>query len=297
MTALSLVGLAAAACQPADDGSAHAAGRGETASSAATPTSLPTRTSTFPSAPLPSSTLSPAPPSPTPVVGLRKFGPGQLSIPILLYHHIAPTPTPSRYTVSPEAFEQQLSYLQAAGYHTITMAQFTRAMQVGAWLPDRPIVLTFDDGNLDNYQYALPRLQAHGMVGVLYMVANRIGVEGYLSAEQLLALVAAGWEIGGHTMTHVDLTRLGAERLRVEIHDSRLALQKALGVPVESFAYPFGKVNAIVVQKVVAYGYLSAAGIGISVIHAPDTLYYLDRREVRGSYGLEAFEALLLQPR
>ncbi len=226
-----------------------------------------------------------------------KFGPGRVQIPILLYHRVADKGAPSRYTIAPQDFERQIAYLQQAGYRSIRLSQLVEAIQNGAMLPERPVVLTFDDGNLDNYTNAFPILQQHGMIGVEYVVANRLDSDGYLSADQVRAMAAAGWEIGSHSMTHTDLTTVTANQVRVEIHDSKVLLQNVLGFPIESFAYPFGKVDPDLTHQVFEYGYLSGAGLGISLIHGPETLYYLDRREVWGTFDIKAFQTLLIQPK
>jgi peptidoglycan/xylan/chitin deacetylase (PgdA/CDA1 family) len=108
---------------------------------------------------------------------------------------LADTP-PVRYTISAQRFEQQLDYLISHGYETITVQDLVDAIRTGASLPRQPVVLTFDDGNKDLLELAYPRMQARGMVGVVYVVGNRIGVEGFLNAESLQMLCNAGWEIG-----------------------------------------------------------------------------------------------------
>ena len=255
-------------------------------------------------APLSTSPPAPASPAVTPTpagaptddASPPPFHPGPVAVPILLYHHVRDTLQPVRYTLDPERFEAQLDDLVAGDYHTITVQDLVDAIRIGAPLPERPVVLTFDDGNRDVLDQAFPRMQARGMVGVIYIVGNRIGADGFLASLDLRSLRDAGWEIGSHGMTHVALPDLPAGTLADEIEGSKTAIEAALGEPIHSFAYPFGVITAESLSLVIQAGYTSGAGLGILNEHRPDGLFYLSRREVRGTYDLEAFRALLGQP-
>lgn len=260
------------------------------------PSSLPSATTRPPATPsatelASTATATSAVPTATPTQ-LVPFGPGPVDIPILLYHHITPGGDGPRYTVSAESFEVQMAFLAEAGYQTITIADVVAAIRNGAELPPRPIVLTFDDGNLDTYTEAWPRMRAYGFVGVAYIVANRVGAEGFVSADQLAELAAAGWEIGSHSRTHANLVEIGRAQWRDEIIGSKLELQRVLGLPIESFAYPFGVGDAEIFRKTAEYGYDSGVGLGKGMIHDRGDLYYLNRREVLGNWDLAAFEAI-----
>jgi peptidoglycan/xylan/chitin deacetylase (PgdA/CDA1 family) len=212
---------------------------------------------------------------------------------MLLYHRLSPVGHGTRYTIGVDAFEAQLVYLVSRGYRAITISQLTDLIRVGGRMAGRPVVITFDDGNGSVYEYAFPSMKAHGMPGVVYVVANRLEADGYLDVPQLKELAAAGWEIGSHSMSHVDLTAVEPEHLRREILYSRLDLERELGFAVRTFAYPFGQVSPAIAQKVFEYGYYSAVGLGLTTIHDRGSIYYLQRREVWGNMDLEQFEALL----
>ncbi len=198
-----------------------------------------------------------------------------------------------RYTIEARRFEEQLDYLADHGYEAITIQDLVNAIRAGVRVPRQPVVQTFDDGNQDLFELAFPRMNARGMVGVVYVVANRIGAEGFLSADNLLALRQAGWEIGSHGMAHRALADLSDKDLRTEVADSKRVLETALGEPIRSFAYPFGTVTEASVKAAIEAGYTSGAGLGLWNVHRPDSLFYLSRREVHGTYELEQFAALL----
>ena len=253
---------------------------------AATPTE-PTPTLTDVPRPTPTATVVP---SPTP------GDPGSVSVPILLYHHIRDTAGPVRYSVGVQRFEEQLDALVAAGYHTVTVEDVVNAMRQGAPLPLRPVVLTFDDGNRDILDNAFPLMQARGMVGVVYVVANRMACDVCIRGEDLRSLRAAGWEIGSHGLTHQPLVDLRAGAQAAEIGGSKERLEAALGETIDSFAYPFGLVSDESLNLLIQAGYTSGVGLGITNTHHKNDLYYLSRREVRGTYDLQAFRALLAPP-
>ncbi len=259
-------------------------------SSTPTPTSSPTPTASR--TPTPSGTpTATSTPSQTPTATWT-WVQGQVVAPILLYHHIADVGNSNRYYVSVENFRQQMLSLKQAGYTSITPATLVEALVYGAELPPKPVVITFDDGNLDVYTFAFPIMRELGYIGAFYIVGDRLAAEGDVGTGELAELVAAGWEIGSHGMSHADLT-LDHTILRTEILQSRLLLEEQLGIPVRTLAYPFGMADAFVVDQTEDYGYSAGMGLGTFNTHTLGARFYLSRREVRYEYDLTAFMDLL----
>ena len=217
---------------------------------------------------------------------------GYAAVPILLYHHISDEQPFSRFYVGPAAFEEQMRSLQDWGYTTISMSLFIEALTEGAELPPRPIVITFDDGHSSVYENAFPVMQELGFIGVNYIVATRLESENFMDTEQLLEMQDAGWEVGGHSMTHSDLTEIHDEA-RYEILEPRLILEEALGSDVDTFAYPFGAIDSFVADRVQDYGYSAGIGLGPSWEHGWATLFYISRIEVYGGTDLAGFAGIL----
>lgn len=244
-------------------------------------------------------TLSPTetfPPSPTPVPTEAWVvqGPGDVTIPIILYHRIDISPIDSRYYVAPEKFGEQMKLLHDWGYTTITTTMLIQAITQGAELPPRPFLITIDDGNLDNYTNAFPIMQKYGFTGVLYLVGNYIGAQDYMNVDQVLEMHSAGWEVGSHSMSHLDLTKLEPDALRIEIIDSREMLEEKLGIPVLTFAYPFGFKNESALDYVKFAGYMGAMGAsGYTPAQGLWNLYYLQRVEIKGSEDAKTFTRFL----
>lgn len=263
----------------------------------AEPSSLPSSTpEPTPTAFLPpTATLTPdwtATPTRAPTLEPVTIPPGTAIAPILLYHHINSNGSDSRYYVEPAMFEQQMRWLYEHGYQTITVTELVRVIREGGVIPARPVIITFDDGNLDVYQNAFPVMQEYGFVGVFYIVGNRLTAQDFVTAEQLLEMVASGWEIGSHSATHANLVERH-DLVKSEAYDSKSNLESALGIPINTFAYPFGRTDELVTDHIFSYGYLGAVGLGTSCTHTKNTLYYLSREEIRFEYTMEQFIALL----
>jgi peptidoglycan/xylan/chitin deacetylase (PgdA/CDA1 family) len=170
-----------------------------------------------------------------------------LHVPILMYHRIVPIAKAGNslpgLVVPPETFTAQLDALKGAGWHTITMATLANDLQARVKPPAKTFVITIDDGWDDGYTYALPILQSHSFVATYFVIAGRIDQSDFLSSAQLQALVAAGDEIGDHTMDHVSLSRQGATSLTYEIDAAAARIAQVTGVWPESLAYPSGGVD------------------------------------------------------
>ena len=184
-------------------------------------------------------------------------------VPILAYHHIGTAPrgaTNPQLWVPRVRFRRQLAALDRAGYDAVTLGSVWRAWHGGGSLPAHPVVISFDDGYASQLS-AVPALRARGWPGVLNLQVGRIGVRGGLTRAQVRAMIADGWEIDAHSVTHPDLRTVSAERLRDEVAGSRGALRSIFGVPAEFFAYPYGRSNARVRAAVRRAGFLAATTV------------------------------------
>ena len=252
-----------------------------------TPTFLPSETPTV--SPSPTFTFTP---TLTPEPQFVFQGPGEVIVPILLYHHIGISQKGSPYYVSPNEFDRQINLLYDWGYKTISVEQLVEAIQHGAELPAKPIILTFDDGSETVYTDAFPIMQNYGFTGTVYIVYNYVGASLYLDRDQIRELHDAGWEIGSHSLSHVNLRQRPGKQME-EIVDSRWKLESLLDVPILTFAYPFGANDADSLYFVRYAGYIAAVGLGADMHQSSDNLFYLYRREIKGSYDLNTFAQFL----
>ena len=205
-------------------------------------------------------------------------------VPILEYHVLgapsADAPYPELYVTRPD-FHRQMDWLDAHGYEAVTLEAVENAWYRGGTLPEKPVVLSFDDGYRPQFTYALPELRRHGWPGLLNLKAE--GSDLY--ASNVEAMIEAGWELAAHTIHHLDLTTLDAEQLKEEVAGSREMLRHEYGVPVKNFCYPAGRFDDTVIAAVKAAGYTGAT-TEIPGYATRDKPYELARFEILGSSGV-----------
>ena len=270
------------------------------------PVSTPTATVTFTSsAPSETPTITPTftasatfTSSPTPTPTWVFSGPDHVIVPILLYHWIAVSPSDgpyykSPYYVKPEVFEEEIKLLHDCEYTTISIDMLLKAITEGTELPPRPVLITFDDGHLNNYTTAFPIMEKYGFKGILYVVGNYIGTEDYMNADQIREMAAAGWEVGSHSMSHADLSTLDPQRQRYEVVESREFLEETLGLPVRTIAYPFGSSNSSVIDYAHFAGFIAGMSLGFTHDQGSGNRFTLQRRDIKGTYDVKQFASFL----
>jgi peptidoglycan/xylan/chitin deacetylase (PgdA/CDA1 family) len=228
-----------------------------------------------------------------------------LPVPILMYHQIAQPPeTASRLAVSPDAYAAQLAYLHDEGFHTVTAAELAAVLAGGAGpLPDRAIVLTFDDGYEDFHNRAMPVLRQYGFTATVFVTTGWVQDAGPLPAghrpgrmlswSQIADAARAGIEIGAHSRLHPQLDQLPEKLLRDELRTSKAQLEDKLGAAVPGLAYPFGYSNTRVRQVAGDLGHEYACAVSNVMMSPRPDLLALPRLTVRRSTGMPAFRQIV----
>jgi peptidoglycan/xylan/chitin deacetylase (PgdA/CDA1 family) len=205
------------------------------------------------------------------------------AIPILLYHAVADRPSDfiAPYAVSPATFGRHLDAVAATGATTLTVSGLVAALRQGT-LPERPVLVTFDDGYRDTLTAAAPALAERGMTATVYVTTGVVGAaspggDPMLSWPQVGELARLGYEIGAHSHTHPQLDTLSVRALQREIAGSRARLQATTGLPIESFAYPHGYSDARVRRAVAEAGYTSACSVKNALSSPADPPFTLSR--------------------
>lgn len=226
-------------------------------------------------------------------------------VPILMYHEIAdPADTDSQLAVPPSAFARQLGYLHDEGFQTVSAGTLAEIMNGGAGrLPDRAVVLTFDDGFADFHGQALPLLDRYGLTATLYVTTGWVQDAGPLPAglrpgrmlcwSQVAEAAAAGIEIGAHSRLHPQLDQLPRQQLREELRVSKAQLEDRLGVPVPGLAYPFGYSSAAVREEARGAGHGYACAVGNTLPGADTDPLALPRLTVRRSTTMPGFQQII----
>lgn len=266
-----------------------------------TPMSTPTLTGTPTSTPtpLPTATLSLTPTATRTRLPVPTANPASrvIRVPILMYHYISvPPPDADKYrldlSVLPDAFETQMDYLAINGYHPIRLLDLAEYLLKGTALPDKPIVLTFDDGYADNYANAFPVLRNHKFTGTFFVITQFVDENrwGYMNWAQLEEMAKAGMEIGSHSLDHPELRGKSRAFQFHQLVDSKQMIETRLGTSVLSFAYPAGKYDANTISVLGSGGYLSAVTEIQGTNQSSDHIYEFQRIRIRGSYAITEFE-------
>jgi peptidoglycan/xylan/chitin deacetylase (PgdA/CDA1 family) len=222
-------------------------------------------------------------------------------VPVLYYHYIRINPNPHDtvgfgLSTSPAIFSAQMQYLADHGFHVISLHQAVAAIRNHSGLPSRPVVLTFDDGYADFFTSAVPILRRHGFTATSFVITGRMGWNGYLTPNQVVAADGMGFTIGAHTVDHVALAAQIPARASWEMRQSKLALEALLGHPVLDFAYPYGSFNPYDVEEAKSLGFETAVSTLFGAAHSAGQLFELSRLRVGGGLPLSSFARLVGGP-
>ncbi|MGV9565446.1 polysaccharide deacetylase family protein [Streptomyces sp. NPDC003480] len=225
------------------------------------------------------------------------------AVPILMYHSVATAPNEATraLSVAPEAFAEQMALLADLRFTPVTTAELARSWRDGRPLPERPVLITFDDGYEGVHRHALPVLTGHGFASTLFVSTGWMrgahdtggGLDTMLDWGQVRDLAGAGAEIGGHSHTHPQLDLLPDDALRFELVRCGEILADELGTRPVSFAYPYGYSSRRVRRTVRETGYHQSLAVGNGLARRHQGPYALQRVTVRRTTGAEEFERLV----
>ena len=227
-------------------------------------------------------------------------------VPILLYHSIAKdVPRQfSEWAVPPQVFAAQMAFLYEHQYTPITVTQLTAAIDdSNERLPERPVVLTFDDGFTDFYTDALPILNKCNFTATLYIATGLVGKTNHglyyqskrpiLTWEQIAEISGSGVECGAHSHSHPQLDTLSFASARKEIFHSKKVMEHHLGRKISTFSYPYGYYSPAVRRLVKAAGYTSACAVKRAMSATTDDPFALARIIITADADEKGYSSLL----
>jgi peptidoglycan/xylan/chitin deacetylase (PgdA/CDA1 family) len=215
------------------------------------------------------------------------------SIPIFCYHRVIPKPV-SEYDLTPEQLETHLQFFKSQGYQPITVAQFLRYQKNPALFPEKPVILTFDDGTKSHYTKVLPLLKKYGFKATFYIFPNatRGSQKRWLGWDEIGEIARAGMDIGSHSLSHPYLTareEMDEPQYQVwlekELVQSKKMLEEHLKIRVKTLAYPFGLYDRIVETAAVKAGYAGLLNINAGLNSRRTNPLRLKRRIVVNTMG------------
>lgn len=201
--------------------------------------------------------------------------PGTVRIPVLAYHHIDTMPEYGKdIYVSPEIFEQQMAYLKSKNYKTITPEEYFEQLKLGENPKQKTVLITFGDGNRDNYTNAYPILKKYGFTGALYIITNVLNI----NPNELKEMSDNGMSIQNHSATHTDLTYVTDPGfLQKEVIDTKTFLESITGKLIISFLYPNCGYNDTVKKTIENSDQQLAFACGASIDNKFDNRFALNR--------------------
>jgi peptidoglycan/xylan/chitin deacetylase (PgdA/CDA1 family) len=231
----------------------------------------------------------------------------QIKVPVLMYHALVEKRTEhlSGLHITVELFKQQLEWLAAKGYQAISIDDMLKGFAAKK-NKNKYCVITFDDGYLSLYKYALPLLKQYGFTATLYLATAAVGQNDFksltslnlktmpvddkpLTWDEIKTMRDNGWRIESHSVSHADHSRLNTQELIYEITESKKIIEQQLQQPVLHYAFPFGKYNAASLQIIKEAGYKTAATVHTGLCTAKDDLYRLPRLEMNMDDSLSSF--------
>lgn len=214
-------------------------------------------------------------------------------IPVLCYHAIRETqtkdsPSQKTYSVSPSNFAIQIKALADNGYKSITPEDLKEYYLTNRSLPEKPVIITFDDGSKGQYDIGVPILDQYHFKGVFFIMTVAIGKPHYMSREQIKALADKGHIIGCHTWDHHKVSSFKKKDWQLQLAKPKKLLEKITQKPVSCFAYPYGVWNMEAVDSLINNDF-STAFIFYGKQDPSLPLYTIERIVVKNSGRINDF--------
>jgi peptidoglycan/xylan/chitin deacetylase (PgdA/CDA1 family) len=210
-------------------------------------------------------------------------------VPILCYHHIrewenTDTEEDRAYIVPPSLLEHQLQYLKENGYHSVVAEQVYEYYANGKPLPEKPVMLSFDDNDDNQFTNAVPLLKQYGFTATFFIMTVSLDRENYMTSEQVKELDKMGFDVQPHTWDHHMVTQYKTEDdWQLQIVGPKKTLEDMLGHPTPFFAYPFGIYDTPSAEKIKSYGYKGAFRLRDVMDDTTDPLFAI-KRLIANSY-------------
>jgi peptidoglycan/xylan/chitin deacetylase (PgdA/CDA1 family) len=227
----------------------------------------------------------------TPIAAAADASRFQLQVPVLYYHHVAcPSPTAAEpdLWICPDQFAAQMSYLHDQGWTTITADQLADLVANRICPPSKEFVVTFDDADADQYTSAAPILENLGMRGTFFVTTgdqDTVFTPGHMTWDEIRDLVARGHAIGNHTETHLSLNKQSPDVINQQIEGAEVIIQTQLGYRPRTFAYPYGRYNALVIAQVASSGFDLAFTVHSGAKESNDDPYESKRIGVESTWS------------
>lgn len=213
-------------------------------------------------------------------------------VPVLYYHSVQKN-ADNEVIITPKTLKYELQYIKDQGYTTLTMNELYNYLLHNSPIPKKSIVITFDDGYMDNYYNAFPILKDLNMKATIFCITSNLDGSYYLSKEAINEMLNYGIDIESHTVNHLKLNQLTySEQLR-ELQESKKNLESITGKEVYAVAYPFGAFNDDSIKAAKAAGYKLGFTTNRGLSDRDDNPLKLDRIYISSNYSMNTFKEIL----
>ena len=209
-----------------------------------------------------------------------------------MYHEVNDLLANNLY-LSVADFTAHLEYFEEAGITPISMQQLYDHWHNDAPIPEKPIVLTFDDGYRSMYTTVYPLLKERGWSGTFFCIVNGRWSDNFILEDMIAEMAEGGMEIGSHTLTHVELNSLSGEELDRQLVESRDTLSAITGKEINMLCYPAGRYNSETKGAADEAGYLCAVTTVNGFASKSQGMFELKRIRVDKGYGAAWLEKTL----
>jgi peptidoglycan/xylan/chitin deacetylase (PgdA/CDA1 family) len=215
-----------------------------------------------------------------------------------MYHDVTEQPEGDKkirnidpeYSLSVSQFEEQIAFLHARGYKSITLQDLPGDLEEGG----RRCLITFDDGYIGNYTHAYPILKKYGFTAVFFVIPMYIGsAEYWMSWQQLREMAAEGFSIQSHTWSHPALESVDEDSIQYELTESKKVIEREVGIPVDCLSLPFGSQKKEVFEIARQSGFATVMTSSLSMIRKASQPLVVGRIPVKSSYSMHTFEKLV----
>ena len=209
-------------------------------------------------------------------------------IPVLMYHSISTIPG-NTLGVPVQQFAEEMAWLHRQNYTTLSLEEFYEALVNKTPIPEKPIVLTFDDGYSDNYEAAWPILRPYGFKATFFVTTSSVG-PGMMNWDQLNLLVHEGNSVASHTVHHYDLATLSSQQQADELSLSKKDVETHLSNRVNALCFPSGRYNQTTLELMPKLGYTLGFTTESGKVHMGDNPQTLKRLRISGGMSITSFQ-------
>ena len=201
----------------------------------------------------------------------------QYTVPIMMYHNVDYVRTPGPNAITPKNFERHMHFLKQHGYQVISLDELVEGIKSGRPFFRKSVVITFDDGSIDNYTQAFKILKRYDFPATIFVISDLVGRDGYVTWEQLNEMHSFDIFAGSHTKTHAYLPGTPIEKKELEIVESKKMIEDRLKRQVAYISYPSGGFDEDVKSLVKKAGYKGACTTNRGHQHLNKDIYELKR--------------------